>query len=122
MCSRLFKKTLTRRRSIVVVCLLRSLNKLFYCFVVLIAVFDKQVNIRCSIGSISRLTSSHNHNAADQAIAMDSSQSYFKELDIYFCGSLIYSLFLYYFCMVVTILKAATSLSVISTSRPSLAQ
>ena len=53
-----------------------------------IAVFHKQVNILCSIGSISRPRSWHNHKAkaADQAIAKDIYQSYFKKCDILFSG------------------------------------
>ena len=43
--------------------------------------FNKQANIRCSIGSISRPISSRDHNAIDQAIAMDRYQRYFRKLD-----------------------------------------
>ena len=46
-----------------------SWTNITFCFSVFIAVFDKQVNIRGSIGSISRPKSSLNHNAAYQAIA-----------------------------------------------------
>ena len=42
------------------------------------AVFEKQVNVQCGIGSISMLISSHIHNAANRAIAKNSWQSYFK--------------------------------------------
>ena len=40
-----------------------------------IAAFDKQPNIRCSTGSISWPVSSRNHNATDQAMAMDRCQT-----------------------------------------------
>ena len=36
-----------------------------------IAVFDKQINIHCSTGIISRPISSRDHNVTDKAIAMD---------------------------------------------------
>ena len=61
-----------------------SLASFAFCFSVLIAVFHKQVNICCSIGSISKPRSSRNRKAADQAIAMDSYQSYFRKFDIFF--------------------------------------
>ena len=56
----------------------KSLNKLYILFRVFIAGFDKQANIQCSIGSISRPISSHDRNSTDQAIAMDRYQSYFR--------------------------------------------
>ena len=63
----------------------KSLNKLYiYCFVVLIAVFDKQAYIHCSISSISRPISSLDLNATNQAIAMDIYQSYFRKLNNFF--------------------------------------
>ena len=83
------------------------------------------------IGSISRPRSPRNHKAVvDQAIAMNSYQSYFKKLDILSGkqqGAIttdrkVYCLLLYDFCMVVTIFKVATSLSIFPTTRPSLAQ
>ena len=62
---------------------------------------------------------------------MDSYQSYFRKLDILFPGKqrgairtnrkICYHL-LYHFCMVVTIFKVATSLSIFSTTRHFLAQ
>ena len=55
-------------------------------FIVLIVVFYKQVNIRCSIGSIGRPRSSGNHKAADEVFAIDSYQSHFRKLDIFFSG------------------------------------
>ena len=45
-----------------------------------------QANIRCSIGSISRLISSRDHNATDQAISMDRNQTHFRKLDNFFSG------------------------------------
>ena len=39
------------------------------------AAFEKQAKIQCGIGSILMLTSSHNHNAANQAVAKSSWQS-----------------------------------------------
>ena len=64
----------------------KVVTNLTFCFIVFNEVFDKQVNIRSSTGSISRLTSPHDHNATDQAITMDRYQSYFKKLDIFFSG------------------------------------
>ena len=61
-------------------------------FVFLIAVFDKQANIHCSINSISRPISSHDHNSTDQPIAMDRwYQNGFRKLDNF------YSLLIYDF-------------------------
>ena len=88
-CSRFFKKTLARWQSIVLVHLIISLNKVFWFEKTLhfllefqFAISHKQVNIRSSIGSISRLRSSRNH----QDIAMDSYQSYFRKLNVFFSG------------------------------------
>ena len=50
---------------------------------VFIAAFDKQANICCSISSVSRPISSCNHNATDQAIAMDRYQSHFRRVNIF---------------------------------------
>ena len=58
----------------------------YQCFSVSITVFDKQENIRCSIGSISMLISSRHHNTTNQAIAVERYQSYFKNLDYFFTG------------------------------------
>ena len=44
-------------------------------------IFEKQVNVQCSIGNISMLISSHIHNAVNGAIAKDSRQSYFKKFE-----------------------------------------
>ena len=64
----------------------RCLKKLYIFFSVFIVVFDKQANIRCSIGSIPRSISSRDHNATDQAIAMNRYQSYFRKRDDFFSG------------------------------------
>ena len=48
----------------------KSVYKLYILFQCFVAVYDKQANIRCSIGSISRPIFSRNYNATDQAIAM----------------------------------------------------
>ena len=104
-----------------------SLNK----FVFLLPLFDKQANLRCSIGSISRLISSRDHNATNQAIMMDRYHSYFIKIYNLFSkkqqgtartDQKINSLHIYDFCMVVRIFKVATSLSIVSTTRPSLPQ
>lgn len=47
-------------------------------------VFDKHINICCSIDNIAKLISLGDHNAANQAIAMDSYKKYFKKIDIFF--------------------------------------
>ena len=62
----------------------KSLNNFKFCFNVFNAIFDKQANIRCSIGSISRLIFSRDLNATVQAITMDRYLSYFKNLVISF--------------------------------------
>ena len=59
-----------------------SLNKLEILFQCFIVVSDKEANVPCSIGSISRLTSSRDHNAINLAIAIDRYQSYFRKLSI----------------------------------------
>ena len=91
-----------------------------FCFDIFIAIFSKQANIRCSIGSISRPISSRDHNATDQAIVKGRYQSFYRKLDNFFSGKQqtavrtdqkIYSLLIYYFYMVVRIFKVATSLS-----------
>ena len=78
-----------------------------FCFVFFIAVFDKQPNIHCSVNSISRPISSHDHNSTDQPIAMDRwYQNRFRKLDNFFSGKQqtalktdqkIYSLLIYNF-------------------------
>lgn len=120
MCSLFFKKSLTRPHSIILFHLVISFNKLnvlFQCF----HCRFQQVNICCSIGSISRPTPSHNNNAADQAIAMDSYQSFCRKLDIFFSGKqqgAIRTDQKYYSLL----LKVSTSLSTFSTTRPFLVQ
>ena len=51
-----------------------------------IAVFHKQANIHCSIGSISRSISLHDHNSTNHTIAMDRYQSYFRKLNSFLSG------------------------------------
>ena len=109
----------------------RSLNKLCIFSSVFIAVLDKQTNIRCCFGSISRPISSRDRNATDQTFTIDRCQSYFGKLDNFFSGKQqvtvridqkIHSLLIYDFCIVVRIFKVATSLSITSITRFSLAQ
>ena len=85
------------------------------------AVFEKQVNVQCGIGSISMLISSHIHNAANCAIAKNSWQSYFKKFEVFFSrkqqGAIrtdwkIYSCIFYQLCVTVTIFQAANSLPI----------
>ena len=118
-----FQKPLARWQSIVLVRLLMSLNKLYIFFQCFNCRF-RQVNIRCSIGIFSRPTSSRNHNAADETIVMEILICFFsgKQQGSIRTDQKNYSLFLYHFCMVVTIFKEATSLSISSTTWPSLAQ
>ena len=59
---------------------------LYSYFSVPITAFDKQADIRCSIGSISMPISSRHHNTTNQAIAVERYQSYFKNLDYFFTG------------------------------------
>ena len=129
-CSRLIKKTLARRESIVVVHLL-GLNKLYTLFKCFYGRFSKkQVNVRRGIGSILMSITSNIHNAANHAIAKNSCQSYFKKLEILFSrkpqGAIradrkILSCIFYHLCIVVAIFQVITSLSIFSTTRPSLA-
>ena len=95
-----------------------NLKKTFQFFSVFVVVFDKQANVRCSIGSISRPTSSCDHNPADETIVMNSYPNYFEKHYIFFSRKQqgatrtdrkIYSLLIYHICMVVTIFKVATS-------------
>ena len=95
------------------------------------AVFEKQVNVQCGIGSISMLISSHIHNAANRAIAKNSWQSYFKKFEVFFSrkqqGAIrtdwkIYSCIFYHLCIMITIFQVTSSLSIFSTTIPSLAQ
>ena len=65
------KKDTSKTRANCSSTLVSKLEQTLHCFSVSIAAFDKQVNIRCSTGCISRPISSRNHNAADQAVAME---------------------------------------------------
>ena len=71
-CLTLIKKTLVRRQSIVVVRFVRFWTNFTPCLSAFMAVFEKQVNVQCGIGSISMLISSHIHNAANRTIANNS--------------------------------------------------
>ena len=101
------------------------IDKKSYCVSVFIAVFDKQVNIHCTIGSISRWISSRKHNENDKKIAMGIYQSYFRKLDIFFTGKQQgavtteqknYSL-IYDNCMAVMIFKVAAPFLIFLTTR-----
>ena len=50
-----------------------------FALVFFITIFDKQENILCSIGIISRPIFFRDHNATDQVIPMDRYQRYFKK-------------------------------------------
>ena len=93
--------------------------------------FAKQVNVRCGIDSLLKSITSRIHNAASHAITKNSCQSYFKKFEILFSrkqqGAIktdwkILSCIFYHLCIMVTIFQVATSLSIFSTTRPSLAQ
>ena len=108
----------------------KSFNKIFNLLHCFNCHFDKQANIRCSTGNISRPISLRDRNTTDQAIAMDRHQSYFRKRYHFFSGKKqgavrtdqnIYTL-IYNFFIVVKIFKIVTSLSIFSTVRPSLAQ
>ena len=96
------------------------------CFNAFITVFDKQANICCSIGSILRTISSRNHYATNQTTAIDRYQATrcSKDWPKHLFSSYLQFLhvLIYNFCMVVRIFKVATSLSIFSTTRSSLAQ
>ena len=64
--------------------LLNKFKQTTFCFIVFMTVFNKQVNIRCSIGSISSPTSWRNHNASDKTFAIESYQSNFRKRDFFF--------------------------------------
>ena len=85
------------------------------------AVFEKQVDVQCGIGSISMLISLHTHNAANQAITKNSWQSYFKKFEVFFSrkqqGAIrtdweIYSCIFYHLCIIVMIFQVANSVSI----------
>ena len=86
-CTSLIKKTLARRKSIVVVhvLVLNKFNTLFECFYgfecffLFFLFFKKQVNGQCIIGSTSMLMFSHIHNAAKRTITRN---SYFKKFEV----------------------------------------
>ena len=56
------------------------------CKAFLSVVLHKQAIMHCSINSISRLISSHDHNSTDQEIAMNRYYSDFRKLDNFFSG------------------------------------
>ena len=87
--------------------------------------FEKQVNIRCGIGSILMSITSHIHNAAKNAIAKNSCRSNFKKIEVLFSRKpqgAIRTDWKILSCIVVMIFQVATSLSIFSTTRPSLTQ
>ena len=101
------------------------------CFRVFIVVFVNQANKRCNVGSISSPISSKDHNATDNAIAIDNYQSYFRKLGNLFpgkktmcskdCPKKFFSCYLN-FSMVVRMFKVPTSPSTFSTTWSSLVQ
>ena len=111
--------------------LVRFEQTLHLVWVVLWPLFEKQVNVQCGSGSISRLISTHIHNAANRAITKNSWQNYFKKFEVLFSrkqqGAIrtdckIYSWIFYHLCIMVTTFQVATSLSIFSTTIPSLIQ
>ena len=91
------------------------------------AIFEKQVHVQCSIGSIAMLISSPIHNAANCAIAKNSWQSYFKKIEVFFSrkqqGGIrtdwkIYSCIFYHLCITVTIFQVAKSFSIFQQQYP----
>ena len=87
--------------------------------------FEKQVNIRCGIGSILMSITSHIHNAAKNAIAKNSCRSNFKKIEVLFSRKpqgAIRTDWKILSCIVVMIFQVAISLSIFSTTRPSLTQ
>ena len=92
--------------------------------------FEKQVNVCCGIGSISMSITLHIHNAAKHhSITKYSCHGYFKKFEGLFSskqqGAIrtdwkILSCIFYHLCIVITILQVATSVSVFSTTQPSL--
>ena len=95
--------------------------------------FDKKftVNVHCGIGSIPMQVSSHIHNEANRTIAKNGWQIYFKKFEVLTflenkmgairTGWKIYSCIFYHLCIMVTIFQVVTSLSIFSTTIPSLA-
>ena len=110
-CSRLIKKTLIRRKSVVVV----KLYTLFECFY---GRFHKAS--KCPVW-YSTLISSHIYNAAKRVIAKNSWQSYSQKFEVFFSRKQqdairtdwkIYSCIFYHLCIMVTIFQVANSLSI----------
>ena len=123
---RINRKTLARRKSIVVA-LVRFELSLHLVWVLSWLFFEKQANVQCVIGSISMLISSHIHNAANRTIAKNSWQTFFEKFEALFSGKQqgaistdwkIYLCIFYHFCIMVTIFQVATSLSIFSTTIP----
>ena len=110
--------------------LVRIEQTLHLVWVLLRLFFEKQVNVCCGIGSILMSITLHIHNAAKQhSIANYSCHRYFKKFEGVFSskqhGTIrtdwkILSCIFYHLCIVITILQVATSISVFSTTRPSL--
>ena len=80
--SGLTKKTIARRKPSST--LVKFEQTLHHVWVLIWQFFEKQVNVRCSIGINSMPIASHNHNAAKHTIAKNSLQSYFKKLQVLF--------------------------------------
>ena len=130
---RINRKTLARRKSIVVA-LVRFELSLHLVWVLSWLFFEKQANVQCVIGSISMLISSHIHNAANRAIMQPTSknswQSNFKRFKVLFsrihqgsirAGWTMYSCIFYVLCFMVTVFQVDTLLSILWTI-PSLSQ
>ena len=109
--------------------LVRFEQTLHLVWVLLWPICEKQINVCCGIGSVSMSITSHIYNAANRSIAKNSCQSYIKKIEDLFyrkqegvigTGRKIYFCILF-LCIVVTIFHVATSLSIFSTGRPSLA-
>ena len=64
----------------------KVLTKFTFCLGFFIVISDKQANIHCNIGSISRPICSHDPNFTNQAISIDRYQRYFRKLDNFFSG------------------------------------
>ena len=72
--------------------LVRFEQTLHLVWVLLWPFFEKQVNARCGIGSISMPISLHILNAANLTIAKNSCQSYFKKFEVLFSSSFFFFL------------------------------
>ena len=64
----------------------KKFEQTLHFFSVFLLLFSTSKQISASIGSISRPISSRDHNETDQAIAMDTYESYFRKLDNLFSG------------------------------------